>query len=147
MLQTGFELAQNLISGFLEESCAVVITTTPQCQNMTSKKKHNRQQDTKYLSKSVYNNFNSNNNHDKDFNNRINDSKNNGSSNKNNTNCDSNDWTDKCVGKYILLKVTSTTPVPHPDVFRYNLNSMGIQKKSAQKSSCNSFAIYISCKN
>ena len=146
MLQTGFELAQNLISGFLEESCAVVITTTPQCQNMTSKKKHNRQQDTKYLSKSVYNNFNSNNNH-KDFNNRINDSKNNGSSNKNNTNCDSNDWTDKYVGKYILLKVTSTTPVPHPDVFRYNLNSMGIQKKSAQKSSCNSFAIYISCKN
>ena len=33
MPQAGFESVQNLSSGFVEWSCAVVITTTPGCQN------------------------------------------------------------------------------------------------------------------
>ena len=32
-LRAGFEPAQNLISGLVEWSCAVLITTTPQCYN------------------------------------------------------------------------------------------------------------------
>ena len=34
MPQAGFELVQNLSSSFVEWSCAVVITTTPPCQNI-----------------------------------------------------------------------------------------------------------------
>ena len=51
-------------------------------------------------------------------------------------------------GLYLTYQKTSMKrSMPHPDVFWYRLNAMGAPKKCAQKSSCNTFSIYISHKN